>query len=188
MTRHTTRGHLTTCPNEILSKNYFLSFRFFNLAFFLCMFPPLWRSALSVAKDGTQGGGTDTSCPSGPEITPTRSTVSATSDASGADSWLSGGNPGASGASGGGSRATTRKAMTRLGGVTSATWQPSRVSSPSVEDWMADLVRVDGIPSINFLLLDTGRSSLLNSTTSATGFSSYYPSLPLYGFHHKWDF
>jgi hypothetical protein len=112
----------------ILTKKYFLSFRFFHLASFLFMFPPSWRSALAVAKDGACGGGTDTSCPLGPGITPTWSTFSATSGANGADSWRSGGNPGASSASGGGSRATIWKAMVGLGGVTSATWQPSRVS------------------------------------------------------------
>jgi hypothetical protein len=120
MTRHTTRGHLTT-PNEILTKNYSLSFRFFSLSSFLFMFPPSWRSAMSVAKDGTRGGGTDTSCLLGPGITPTLSVVSATSGANGADCWLSGGNSGARMASGGGSRVTIWKAILGLGGVTSAT-------------------------------------------------------------------
>ena len=79
-----------TTLNETLTKNYSLSFRFFILTFFSFMFPPSWRSALSVAKDGSCGGGIDTSCPSDLRIIPTRSTVSATSGASGADRWLSG--------------------------------------------------------------------------------------------------
>ena len=108
MTMHTIQGHLTTCPkqpqNETLTKNYFLSFRLFTLVSFLFMLPPSRRSALSVAKDEARGNGTDTSCPLGQKITPTRSTVSATSDDSGADSWLSAGNLGASDASDDGSR------------------------------------------------------------------------------------
>ena len=56
---------------------------------------------MSVAKDEPRGGGINTSCPSGPRMTPTRSTASETSGDSGADSWLSGGNSGASIASGG---------------------------------------------------------------------------------------
>ena len=75
-----------TTLNGILTKNYSLSFCFFNLGSFLCMVPPSWRSALSVAKDRARGGGTDTSCPSGPGMTSTRSTASTTSGASGADS------------------------------------------------------------------------------------------------------
>jgi hypothetical protein len=73
-----------TTQNGILTKNYSLSFRFFHLASFLFMLPPSWRSALSVAKDGACGGGTDTSCLSGPGITPMWSTISATFGASSA--------------------------------------------------------------------------------------------------------
>ena len=144
MTRHTTQGHLTTCPkqstNGVLTKNYSLSFHFFNLASFLFMLSSSRRSTLSVAKYGGHGCGTNTSCPLGPEITPTRSTVSATSGAGGADSWLSDG----------GSWATTWKSMARLGGVTSATWQPSRISSPSVEEtgWRTWSPLIESLPLI----------------------------------------
>ena len=98
------------------------------------MLLPSWRSALSVAKDGTRGGGTDTSCPWGPGLISTRSTASVTSGTSGADSLLSGGNLGVRIASGGGSRAITQKVMARLGGVTSAMWPSSWVTFPTVAE------------------------------------------------------
>ena len=74
-----------TTQNRILTKNYSLSFRFFHLASFLLCFRSSRRSALSVAKDGACGDGTDTSCPLGLGITPTWSIVSATSGASSTD-------------------------------------------------------------------------------------------------------
>ena len=98
------------------------------------MFPPSWRSTLSVAKDGTRGGGTDTSCQLGLGMTPTRSTASTTSGASGADSWLFDGNLGARITSGGESRTNPWKSVVRLGGVTSAMWPTPWVSSSTVAE------------------------------------------------------